>query len=283
MAQVLDGKALAKTIRAGLAERVPQLAARRGRPPGLAVILVGDDPASAVYVRNKEKAATALGMTSTIVRLPAQTSQAELDAAVDALNARPDTDGFLVQLPLPPQLDAKGTLLRIAPEKDADGLHPLNLGRLVAGLPGPRPCTPAGVLALLDAGEVSLKGARALIVGRSTIVGKPMALMLLERHATVTVCHSRTADLADEVRRADVVIAAAGKAGLIRGDWVREGAAVIDVGTNKVGERLVGDVDFEGAAPRAAVITPVPGGVGPLTVTMLLANTLALAESARGA
>lgn len=273
-ARIIDGKALAKSIRERLSERVPALTKQLGRAPGLAVVLVGDDPASAVYVRNKEKAATEIGMTSRIMRLPATATQSEVLAAVDVLNAAPDIDGFLVQLPLPRGLDERAVTERIDPAKDADGLHPVNMGRLVAGLPAPRPCTPAGVIALLDHAQVPLKGARAVVIGRSSIVGKPMAMLLLERDATVTMCHSRTADLAAEVRRADVVVVAVGKARLVQGDWIAPGAAVIDVGTNRVDGKLVGDVDFDTAAARAGCITPVPGGVGPMTIAMLLHNTI---------
>ncbi len=276
-ARILDGKELAARLRSDLRERAAVVKARQGRPPGLGAVLVGDDPASAVYVRNKEKAAREVGLHSEIVRLPAGVSEAVLLAEVDKLNARRDIHGFLVQLPLPEGLDEARVIERIAPEKDADGLHPTNLGRLMADLPAPQPCTPSGVMALLDAGGVKLEGARAVVVGRSAIVGKPVALMLLARNATVTLCHSRTRDLADEVRRAQVVVAAVGKPRLIRGDWISAGAAVIDVGINRVEGKLVGDVEFEAAKERAAVITPVPGGVGPLTVAMLIRNTIDLA------
>ena len=281
-AQLIDGKALASSIRSQLKSRVEAIRLRRGAPPGLAVVLVGDDPASATYVRNKEKAALDLGMVSRIVRLPATASQAYVLHAVDTLNAAADIDGFLVQLPLPAGLDERAITGRIDPTKDADGLHPANMGRLLAGLPSPRPCTPAGVIALLDHAQVSLKGARAVVIGRSAIVGKPMAMLLLERDATVTLCHSRTVDLAAEVRRAQIVIAAVGKPGLVQGDWIAPGATVIDVGTNRVDGKLVGDVDFAAAQARAAFITPVPGGVGPMTIAMLIRNTVEAAEQGVG-
>jgi methylenetetrahydrofolate dehydrogenase (NADP+)/methenyltetrahydrofolate cyclohydrolase len=279
MGEVLDGKALALRVRAGLAERVTEVTSKLGRPPGLGVVLVGEDPASAIYVRNKGKAAEKAGMRSETLRLDASASQAEVIAAVDELNSRSDIDGFLVQLPLPDRLDEDAAVLRVDPAKDADGLHPANVGRLVAGMPAPRPCTPKGIMALIDESGLDLKGKRAVVVGRSTIVGKPIALMLLERHATVTLCHSRTADLPGEVGRADVVVAAVGKPELVRGDWIREGAVVIDVGINRVNDKLIGDVEFAAAKERASYITPVPGGVGPLTIAMLLANTVDLAAA----
>ncbi|HET6346386.1 MAG TPA: bifunctional methylenetetrahydrofolate dehydrogenase/methenyltetrahydrofolate cyclohydrolase FolD [Myxococcota bacterium] len=272
--KVLDGKALAARLAQEQAGRVREITAAKGRPPGLGVLLVGEDPGSAVYVRNKERRATEAGMLSRVVRLPASASQAEVLAAVDALNGAPEIDAFLVQLPLPKHIDAGAVTLRIAPAKDADGLHPVSMGRLVAGMPGPRPCTPAGVVALLDAGGVQLAGARAVVVGRSAIVGKPMAMLLLERDATVTVAHSRTQDLPALVAQADVLVAAVGRPELIQGAWIKPGAAVIDVGINRVGKALVGDVAFAAAAKRAAAITPVPGGVGPMTIAMLLHNTI---------
>ncbi|MEE8410336.1 MAG: bifunctional methylenetetrahydrofolate dehydrogenase/methenyltetrahydrofolate cyclohydrolase FolD [Myxococcota bacterium] len=277
-AEILNGKELAKEIRAGLALRVERIRGKLGRPPGLAVILVGDDPASAVYVRNKERAATKIGMFSEVVRLPATIGQGDVMAAVDSLNERDEVDAFLVQLPLPDGIDEGAVVERIAPSKDGDGLHPANLGRLVAGRPAPRSCTPSGIMALLDKGGVELKGKRAVVIGRSTIVGKPIALMLLERHATVTLCHSRTQDLPGEVRNADIVVAAVGKPRMVKGDWIKEGAAVIDVGINRLDEKLVGDVDFDAASERAGWITPVPGGVGPLTVAMLMKNAVDFAE-----
>lgn len=279
MTQILDGKAMAASMRERFAGRVQAVAARLGRPPGLAVMLVGDDPASAVYVRNKENDAQKIGMFSEVIRLPGDVSQEEVEAGVRELNERSDVDAFLVQLPLPKGLDAGAVTTRIDPAKDADGLHPANLGLLTMGLPCPRPCTPSGVMAMLDTTDLELSGAHAVVVGRSTIVGKPMALMLLERDATVTVCHSRTRDLAAEVRRADIVVSAVGRPNLIRGEWIKEGAVVVDVGINRIDGKLVGDVEFEAARERARAITPVPGGVGPMTRAMLLGNAIAIAES----
>lgn len=279
MAQLLDGKTLAAELRANLKMRVARVVASRGRPPGLGVIVVGEDPGSAVYVRNKEKAAVELGMHSELCRLPADASEAEVLAAVDRMNQAPEIDGFLVQLPLPKHLNETLVVSRIAPHKDADGLHPDSMGRLLKGIVGPRPCTPFGVMALLDRYKIELKGKRVVVVGRSAIVGKPMALMLLERHATVTMCHSRTVDLPGEVGRADLVVVAVGQPGMIKGEWLAEGAVVVDVGTNRGADgKLCGDVEFAAASARASYITPVPGGVGPLTVAMLLTNAVQLAE-----
>ena len=283
MGQTIDGKAVAAVVRAEVRERVVRLAAR-GIVPGLAAVLVGDDPASLVYVGNKEKACEQVGIRSLRHRLPASTSETELVALVRRLGHDADVHGILVQLPLPAPLRAQVVIEALAPEKDVDGLHPVNQGRLLAGLPGLRPCTPLGVLRLLDTTGVTLAGARAVVVGRSVLVGKPVAFLLLERHATVTLCHSRTADLAGEVGRADVVIAATGQPALVRGEWIRPGAVVIDVGINRGADgRLCGDVEFEPARARAASITPVPGGVGPMTVAMLLANTVTAAEQAAAA
>ena len=283
MGQTIDGKAVAAVVRAEVRERVVRLATR-GIVPGLAAVLVGDDPASLVYVGNKEKACEQVGIRSLRHRLPASTSETELVALVRRLGHDADVHGILVQLPLPAPLRAQVVIEALAPEKDVDGLHPVNQGRLLAGLPGLRPCTPLGVLRLLDTTGVALAGARAVVVGRSVLVGKPVAFLLLERHATVTLCHSRTADLAGEVGRADVVVAATGQPALVRGEWIRPGAVVIDVGINRGGDgRLCGDVEFEPARARAALITPVPGGVGPMTVAMLLANTVTAAEQAAAA
>ena len=283
MGQTIDGKAVAAVVRAEVRERVVRLAAR-GIVPGLAAVLVGDDPASLVYVGNKEKACEQVGIRSLRHRLPASTSETELVALVRRLGHDADVHGILVQLPLPAPLRAQVVIEALAPEKDVDGLHPVNQGRLLAGLPGLRPCTPLGVLRLLDTTGVALAGARAVVVGRSVLVGKPVAFLLLERHATVTLCHSRTADLAGEVGRADVVVAATGQPALVRGEWIRPGAVVIDVGINRGADgRLCGDVEFEPARARAASITPVPGGVGPMTVAMLLANTVTAAEQAAAA
>jgi methylenetetrahydrofolate dehydrogenase (NADP+)/methenyltetrahydrofolate cyclohydrolase len=280
--RTIDGKAVAAAVRDEVRSRVRQLAAR-GVVPGLATVLVGDDPPSRLYVSNKERACEEVGMRSFGHRLPATTPQAELLACVRALGDDPRVHGILVQLPLPAPLEARPVIEAIAPEKDVDGLHPLNQGRLMAGEPGLRPCTPLGVLRLLDEVGTELRGARAVVIGRSMLVGKPLALLLLERHATVTLCHSRTVDLAAEVSRADIVVAAAGKAGLVRGAWVRPGAVVVDVGMNRGPDgKLYGDVEFAAARERAAYITPVPGGVGPMTVAMLLANTVTAAERAAG-
>jgi len=273
-AAILDGKALALEIREDLKQHIPALSEKLGRKPGIAVVLVGDDPASAIYVRNKERAAEAIGMMSKVVRLSADTPQEKIIAEVEALNADPQIDAFLVQLPLPAGIDADTVTAAIAPHKDADGLHPNNLGKLLVGVDAPRPCTPSGVMAMLDKSGVELKGAHAVVVGRSAIVGKPQALLLLERHCTVTICHSRTKDLAAEVGRADVVVAAVGKAELVKGSWIKEGAVVIDVGINRVNDKLVGDVEFAAAKERAGAITPVPGGVGPMTIALLLKNAV---------
>jgi len=276
----IDGKRVAAAVRSEVRERVARLASH-GVVPGLATVLVGDDPASRLYVGNKETACEEVGMRSFGHRLAASTGQAELLALVRELGRRRDVHGILVQLPLPPPLDARAVIETLPPEKDVDGLHPVNQGRLLAGEPGLRPCTPLGVLRLLDETGVVLKGAHAVVVGRSLLVGKPVALLLLERHATVTVCHSRTVDLGAEVGRADVLVAATGQAGLVRGAWIRPGAVVIDVGMNRGPDgKLCGDVEFPAACERAAHITPVPGGVGPMTVAMLLANTVSAAEQA---
>ncbi len=280
MGHTIDGKRVAAVVRSEVRERVARLASR-GVVPGLATVLVGDDPASRLYVGNKEKACEEVGMRSFAHRLAASTGQAELLALVRELGRRRDVHGILVQLPLPPPLEARAVIETLPPEKDVDGLHPVNQGRLLAGEPGLRPCTPLGVLRLIDETGVALKGAHAVVVGRSLLVGKPVALLLLERHATVTVCHSRTVDLGAEVGRADVLVAATGQAGLVRGVWIRPGAVVIDVGMNRGPDgKLCGDVEFAAACERAAHITPVPGGVGPMTVAMLLANTVSAAEQA---
>ena len=283
MGQTLDGKAVAAAVRREVQDRVARLKSA-GLEPGLATILVGDDPASRVYVGNKERACGEAGIRSHGHRLAATTTQAELLALVGDLGRRADVHGILVQLPLPAHLDAQSVIESLPPAKDVDGLHPVNQGLLMAGQAGPRPCTPLGVMRLIDETGLTLAGRRAVVVGRSVLVGKPVALMLLERHATVTVCHSRTRDLAEEVGRADVVVAATGHPALVRGAWIRSGAVVIDVGINRGDDgKLCGDVEFAAAADRAAFITPVPGGVGPMTVAMLLANTVAAAERAAGA
>jgi methylenetetrahydrofolate dehydrogenase (NADP+)/methenyltetrahydrofolate cyclohydrolase len=276
---IIDGKQIAAKVKGEVAAAVKDLAAK-GIRTGLTVVRVGEDPASAIYVRGKRKDCEEVGIHSVEHHLPATTTQAELLALVARLNADPTVHGILVQLPLPKQVDERAILDAISPAKDADGFHPFNVGALSIGIPGmPRPCTPAGVMRMLDEAKVDPKGKRALVVGRSNIVGKPMAAMLLERHATVTIAHSRTADLAAEVGRAEILVAAIGKAELVRGDWIREGAVVIDVGMNRLPDgKLVGDVEYAAAAKRASAITPVPGGVGPMTRAMLLVNTVELAR-----
>ncbi|MBW4645769.1 MAG: bifunctional methylenetetrahydrofolate dehydrogenase/methenyltetrahydrofolate cyclohydrolase FolD [Goleter apudmare HA4340-LM2] len=277
-AKLLDGKALAEKIHQGLQERITELQSQIGRPPGLAVLMVGDNPASAAYVRNKEKACAKVGIASFGQHFPTETSQGELEEIIAALNQDPQVDGILVQLPLPNHLDAVTLLHQIDPDKDADGLHPVNLGRLVRGEAGLRSCTPYGVMRLLQEYDIPLRGKQAVVVGRSILVGKPMALMLLEADATVTIAHSRSHDLKSITQNADILIAAAGKAGLITADMVKPGAVVVDVGMNRVTDpngksRLVGDVHLESIAGVAEFLTPVPGGVGPMTVAILLQNT----------
>jgi methylenetetrahydrofolate dehydrogenase (NADP+)/methenyltetrahydrofolate cyclohydrolase len=279
MTQLLDGKALANAIQAALAEDIQALTAQGQRPPGLAVIMVGDNPASAAYVRNKERSCSRVGIVSYGRHLPATVSQAEVAALIQQLNADPNVDGILVQLPLPAHLDAAALLHTIAPEKDVDGLHPINLGRLVRGEPGLRSCTPYGVMRLLEAANIDPAGRHAVVLGRSILVGKPMALMLLEANATVTVAHSRTPDLPALIRQADILVAAVGRPGMVTAADVKPGSVVIDVGINRVVQpdgtaRLVGDVDFASVESVAGAITPVPGGVGPMTVAMLLKNTV---------
>lgn len=275
---LIDGKATAAAIRAELRAEVEALAGKAGRRPGLAVLLVGDDPASHTYVRNKEKACIETGMVSEVERLPAGTGQAELLERIDELNKRKEVDGVLLQLPLPQGLDSLLCLERIRPDKDVDGFHPENMGRLALGLPGLRPCTPAGVMELLKRYSLSPKGKRAVIVGRSNIVGKPLAAMLGAKgpyaDATVTVCHSGTPDLADFTRSADFLFTAMGRPDFVRGDMVKPGAVVIDVGISVTDKGLTGDCDFASVSAVASAVTPVPGGVGPMTIAMLLRNTL---------
>lgn len=273
-AQIIDGKAFAAALRGRIAAQVATLREAGARAPGLAVVLVGDDPASAVYVRNKHKATIAAGMASFEYRLPADTAQDELMALVASLNADPAVDGILVQLPLPPQIDADAVLLTIDPDKDVDGFHPVNAGRLATGLPGFVPCTPLGCVMLLKDQIGDLAGLEAVVVGRSNIVGKPLAQLLIAESCTVTVAHSKTRDLAGVIHRADIVVAAVGRPEMIKGEWIKPGAVVIDVGINRTEAGLVGDVDFGGAASVASAITPVPGGVGPMTIACLLRNTL---------
>jgi methylenetetrahydrofolate dehydrogenase (NADP+)/methenyltetrahydrofolate cyclohydrolase len=272
-AKVIDGQALAARLRAQMAEKVTKLVAETGVRPGLAVVLVGEDPASQTYVRNKGIACREAGFTAEEIKLPATTPQGELHAVIDRLNADPKIHGILVQLPLPKSLDEMAAVGRIAPEKDADGLLPISLGRLVTGLPGPLPCTPHGVMKLLEEAGCDPRGKNAVVIGRSNIVGKPMGLLLLRADATVTTCHSRTPDLAAEIGRADIVVAAIGKAKFVKGAWLKPGAVVIDVGMNRDEHgKLCGDVDFATAVEVASAITPVPKGVGPMTIAMLLEN-----------
>ncbi len=281
----LNGKALGQKIQSQLQERVQTLLTVKGRPPGLAVILVGDNPASAVYVRNKERACAKVGINSQVRKFPAATEQVEVEKAITQLNQDETVDGILVQLPLPKHLDSVALLEQIKPHKDADGLHPVNLGKLVRSEPGLRSCTPAGVMALLQEYQIELTGKRAVVVGRSILVGKPLALMLLEANATVTIAHSRTQDLGSITKEADILVAATGRPNTITADMVKPGAVVVDVGINRLdlGEgksKLVGDVDFEAVKEIASYITPVPGGIGPMTVAMLLKNTVSSYSSA---
>jgi methylenetetrahydrofolate dehydrogenase (NADP+)/methenyltetrahydrofolate cyclohydrolase len=273
-ARIIDGRAVAATLRARLAEQVARLPFR----PGLAAVLVGDNPASAIYVRAKDRAANAAGIAAHTIRLPADVSEEALITQIARLNADPAVDGILVQLPLPRQIASQAVIEAIDPDKDVDGFHPLNVGRLASRYPALVPCTPAGVMKLLAEAGTSLEGARALVLGRSTIVGRPMGTLLLGANATVTTVHSRTRDLAAECRRADIIVAAVGRAELVRGDWIAPGATVIDVGINRLADgRLVGDVAFAEAVEVAGAITPVPGGVGPMTIACLLENTVAAA------
>jgi methylenetetrahydrofolate dehydrogenase (NADP+)/methenyltetrahydrofolate cyclohydrolase len=304
MPRILDGNRVRDDIKSELKPRVDALAAR-GRPPGLAVVLVGHHPASEIYVRNKIKTCHDLGIHSESITPPDSISTTELLAIVEGLNARPDIDGILVQLPLPPHIDTKRILMAVAPAKDVDGFHPCNVGALVANLPAPRACTPAGIVELLKRSGIAIAGRRAVIVGRSDIVGKPAAMMLLHEHATVTICHSKTPDLPAVCREADILVAAIGRPAMITRDFIRQGATVIDVGTNRIEDRalaarifrnspeklasfdrkgslLVGDVDPIDVVERAGAYTPVPGGVGPLTIAMLMVNTVASAERRSG-
>jgi methylenetetrahydrofolate dehydrogenase (NADP+) / methenyltetrahydrofolate cyclohydrolase len=277
-AEVIDGRAIAQAVRAEVRDAVAAWTAAGHEPPGLATVLVGDDPASAVYVGGKQKASAEVGIRGFDHRLAQDASDAEVAALLADLNADPAVSGILLQLPTPPQVDGGALSEAIAPAKDVDGLTPVSVGLLAKGRPGLRPATPQGVMELLRRHDVELESAEAVVVGRSDLVGKPLAALLLAANATVTVCHSGTRDLADVCRRADVLVAAVGRAGLVRGDWIREGAVVIDVGTNRTPAGLVGDVEFEPARERARLITPVPGGVGPMTIAMLLRNTLTAAR-----
>jgi methylenetetrahydrofolate dehydrogenase (NADP+)/methenyltetrahydrofolate cyclohydrolase len=280
--RIIDGKATARDVRDEVAGKAAALRAR-GVTPGLAVVLVGEDPASQVYVRNKDRAAGEAGFQAQTIKLPADTGQAELLGRIEELNRDPGVHGILVQLPLPDGLDADLVVRAIDPAKDVDGLHPENVAALWRGEQGLRPCTPLGCIELLDRYSIEISGSRAVVIGRSQLVGKPLAALLLERNATVTLCHSRTRDLEGVARSADILVAAVGRARMVAGSWVRPGAAVLDVGINR-GEdgKLVGDVDFEEARKKAAAITPVPGGVGPMTIAMLLWNTARAAALGQG-
>jgi methylenetetrahydrofolate dehydrogenase (NADP+)/methenyltetrahydrofolate cyclohydrolase len=304
-AKLLDGTATAAALREEVARGCAELRERHGVAPGLSVVLVGEDPASEIYVRNKERAATRAGLRSTIVRLPAATPQREIVATVERLNADPDVHGILVQLPLPAGVDPHAVIQALDPAKDVDGFHPVNAGRLLAGLPGLVPCTPAGIVELLRRYGIPLAGRHAVVLGRSNIVGKPMALLLLQEHCTVTICHSRTADLAAVASRADILVAAIGRRGLVTGDFIKPRAVVVDVGIHRIedeatcrrfygedagrlaavrerGSTLVGDVHPLQARERAEWLTPVPGGVGPLTIAQLLRNALDAARRSLG-
>ena len=282
-AVIVDGKAVAAELRAELAARVALMSKDGGLPPSLAVVLCGDDPASALYVRNKGRAAERAGVRFTLLTPPADSSTAELVALVGALDVDDSVDGILVQLPLPPQIDAAAVMECVSPEKDADGFHPCNFGRLAEGHPGTvAPCTPLGCMELLRRSDVPLRGSRAVVIGRSAIVGRPLALMLTNADATVTICHSRTRDLAAISREADILVAAIGRPRMVDASYVKPGAFVIDVGTTPEDGAVVGDVDRASVEPVAGWLTPVPGGVGPMTVAMLLRNTVALARARRG-
>ena len=279
MAKIIDGKAISAQIRAEIKEQTAAFVAEHGFAPGLAVIIVGSDPASQVYVRNKRRACDEVGFYSEAYELPESTTQEELIALVDKLNADKNIHGILCQLPLPRHLDENGVILRIDPAKDVDAFHPYNVGKIMIGDYDFLPCTPAGVMALLERSGIEVSGKECVVVGRSNIVGKPQAMLLLHKHGTVTVCHSRTKNLAEVCRRADFLVAAIGKADFFTADMVKEGAVVIDVGMNRRADgKLTGDVDFASVEPLASYITPVPGGVGPMTITMLMQNTLTAAK-----
>lgn len=274
MAEIISGKETAAKIRERLRAQIDQLR-EKGYQPGLAVVIVGDDPASQVYVRNKEKACKEVGIAAQTFALPKETTQQELMALIDTLNARSDVHGILVQLPLPRHLDEHQVINAILPEKDVDAFHPVNVGKIMIGDFDYVPCTPAGVMALLEEAHIDVSGKRAVVIGRSNIVGKPQAMLLLHKNATVTICHSKTQHLEEITRQADIIVVAIGKAHFLRGDMVKDGVVVIDVGMNRLENgKLAGDVDFDTVAPKASYITPVPGGVGPMTITMLLQNTV---------
>ena len=277
---LIDGKAIAQQVRAEVREQVAAWVAAGHAAPGLATVLVGDDAASAIYVGGKQKASAEVGIRPFDLRLAQDAPHDEVRAVLHELNANPEVNGILLQLPTPAQVDGPALTAEIDPGKDVDGLTPISTGLLAKGLPGLRPCTPSGCMELLRRHDVTLEGAEAVVVGRSDLVGKPISTMLLAANATVTTCHSRTRDLAGVCRRADVLVAAVGVPEMIKGDWVKEGAVVIDVGMNRTPEKLTGDVEFETAVERASLITPVPGGVGPMTIAMLLRNTLEAAKAA---
>ena len=279
MAKIIDGKAISAGVREEIAEKVKEYNAKTGNLPGLAVVIVGENPASQVYVRNKKKACEQVGFNSWVYEMPESTTQDELNSLIDKLNDDSAVHGILVQLPLPKHLDEEQVILRIKPEKDVDAFHPYNVGRITIGNPKFLPCTPAGIMELLHRSNIEISGKECVVIGRSNIVGKPMALLLLAENGTVTVCHSKTKDLKEVCRRADILVVAIGKADFVTADMVKEGAVVIDVGMNRNAEgKLTGDVDFASGSEVASYITPVPGGVGPMTITMLLQNTLRAAE-----
>ena len=279
MAKIIDGKAISSQIREEIAQKVKEYNAKTGQLPGLAVVIVGENPASQVYVRNKKKACEQVGFNSWVYEMPEDTTQEELNALIDKLNNDDAVHGILVQLPLPKHLDEEQVILRIKPEKDVDAFHPYNVGRITIGNPKFLPCTPAGIMELLHRSDIEISGKECVVIGRSNIVGKPMALLLLSENGTVTVCHSRTRDLKEVCKRADILVVAIGKADFVTADMVKEGAVVIDVGMNRNADgKLTGDVDFNSVSEVASYITPVPGGVGPMTITMLLQNTLRAAE-----
>ena len=281
-AQLIDGKAISQLVRDEVAAEVGEWVAAGNPRPGLATVLVGDDPASAVYVGNKQKACHEAGIEGFDFRLPHDATQDQVESVLQELNDDARVSGILLQLPAPPQVDGPRLTELISPAKDVDGLTPASAGLLAKGRPGLTPCTPSGVMELLRRHDVELRGAEAVVIGRSDLVGRPLGALLLQADATVTICHSRTRDLAEVCRRADVLVAAVGRPQMVQGDWVREGAAVIDVGINRTDDGLVGDVDFDAARERAGLITPVPGGVGPMTIAMLLRNTLAAARARAG-
>ena len=280
MAMIIDGKTIAAGIREEVRVEVDRLKREKGITPALAVILVGDNPASRVYVKNKGKASSEAGILSIEHILPQDAKEKEILSLISRLNNDPSVHGILVQLPLPAHIDEHSIVEAVSPQKDVDGFHPYNIGRLVTGRPTFEPCTPKGIMKLLDATGVPLSGKEAIVIGRSNIVGKPLAFMLLKRDSTVTICHSKTENLPEKIHSSDIVIAAIGKAGFVKGEWIKQGAVVIDVGINRTDKGLVGDVEFREAGKRASYITPVPGGVGPMTIAMLLSNTVEAVKNA---